>query len=274
MSLMSLTAVELGKKIKAKEVTVVEAVQEALDAVEKKEKDVNSFVTVMRKEALEKAKEVQEKIDNGELTGPLAGVPVAIKDNMCTKGTLTTCSSKILRNFVPTYTAQAVANLEEAGAVIIGKTNMDEFAMGSTTETSAFGPTKNPWNTEHVPGGSSGGSCAAVAAEECSYALGSDTGGSIRQPSSFCGVTGIKPTYGTVSSYGLIAYGSSLDQIGPVAKDVTDCATILEVIASHDTKDSTSVEREGYDFTSALVDDVKGIKIGIPKDYFGEGLDP
>ena len=274
MSLMSLTAVELGKKIKAKEVTVVEAVQEALDAVEKKEKDVNSFVTVMRKEALEKAKEVQEKIDNGELTGPLAGVPVAIKDNMCTKGTLTTCSSKILRNFVPTYTAQAVANLEEAGAVIIGKTNMDEFAMGSTTETSAFGPTKNPWNTEHVPGGSSGGSCAAVAAEECSYALGSDTGGSIRQPSSFCGVTGIKPTYGPVSRYGLIAYGSSLDQIGPVAKDVTDCATILEVIASHDTKDSTSVEREDYDFTSALVDDVKGIKIGIPKDYFGEGLDP
>ena len=274
MSLMSLTAVELGKKIKAKEVTVVEAVQEALDAVEKKEKDVNSFVTVMRKEALEKAKEVQEKIDNGELTGPLAGVPVAIKDNMCTKGTLTTCSSKILRNFVPTYTAQAVANLEEAGAVIIGKTNMDEFAMGSTTETSAFGPTKNPWNTEHVPGGSSGGSCAAVAAEECSYALGSDTGGSIRQPSSFCGVTGIKPTYGTVSRYGLIAYGSSLDQIGPVAKDVTDCATILEVIASHDTKDSTSVEREDYDFTSALVDDVKGIKICIPKDYFGEGLDP
>ena len=274
MSLMSLTAVELGKKIKAKEVTVVEAVQEALDAVEKKEKDVNSFVTVMRKEALEKAKEVQEKIDNGELTGPLAGVPVAIKDNMCTKGMLTTCSSKILRNFVPTYTAQAVANLEEAGAVIIGKTNMDEFAMGSTTETSAFGPTKNPWNTEHVPGGSSGGSCAAVAAEECSYALGSDTGGSIRQPSSFCGVTGIKPTYGTVSRYGLIAYGSSLDQIGPVAKDVTDCATILEVIASHDTKDSTSVEREDYDFTSALVDDVKGIKIGIPKDYFGEGLDP
>ena len=274
MSLMSLTAVELGKKIKAKEVTVVEAVQEALDAVEKKEKDVNSFVTVMRKEALEKAKEVQEKIDNGELTGPLAGVPVAIKDNMCTKGTLTTCSSKILRNFVPTYTAQAVANLEEAGAVIIGKTNMDEFAMGSTTETSAFGSTKNPWNTEHVPGGSSGGSCAAVAAEECSYALGSDTGGSIRQPSSFCGVTGIKPTYGTVSRYGLIAYGSSLDQIGPVAKDVTDCATILEVIASHDTKDSTSVEREDYDFTSALVDDVKGIKIGIPKDYFGEGLDP
>ncbi len=201
-------------------------------------------------------------------------MPVAIKDNMCTKGLLTTCSSKILYNFVPTYTAEAVLNLEKAGAVILGKTNMDEFAMGSTTETSAYGVTKNPWNTGHVPGGSSGGSCAAVAAEECSYALGSDTGGSIRQPSSFCGVTGIKPTYGTVSRYGLIAYGSSLDQIGPIAKDVTDCATILEAIASHDVKDSTSVQREDYDFTSALVDDVRGMKIGIPRDYFGDGLDP
>ena len=181
---------------------------------------------------------------------------------------------QILYNFVPTYTAEAVLNLEKAGAVILGKTNMDEFAMGSTTETSAYGVTKNPWNTGHVPGGSSGGSCAAVAAEECSYALGSDTGGSIRQPSSFCGVTGIKPTYGTVSRYGLIAYGSSLDQIGPIAKDVTDCATILEAIASHDVKDSTSVQREDYDFTTALVDDVRGMKIGIPRDYFGDGLDP
>ena len=231
-------------------------------------------MTVDREGALKRAKEVQAKIDAGELTGPLAGVPVAIKDNMCTKGLLTTCSSKILYNFVPTYTAEAVLNLEKAGAVILGKTNMDEFAMGSTTETSAYGVTKNPWNTGHVPGGSSGGSCAAVAAEECSYALGSDTGGSIRQPSSFCGVTGIKPTYGTVSRYGLIAYGSSLDQIGPIAKDVTDCATILEAIASHDVKDSTSVQREDYDFTSALVDDVRGMKIGIPRDYFGDGLDP
>ena len=203
----------------------------------------------------------------------MAGVPVAIKDNMCTRDKLTTCSSKILGNFYPTYSAEAVINLEKAGAVIIGKTNMDEFAMGSTTETSFYGPTKNPWNKEHVPGGSSGGSCAAVAAEECSYALGSDTGGSIRQPSSFCGVTGIKPTYGTVSRYGLIAYGSSLDQIGPVAKDVTDCATILETIASYDSKDSTSVKRDDYNFTEALVEDVKGLKIGIPKDYFGEGLD-
>lgn len=273
MSLMQLTAVELGKKIKAGEVSVVEATEAALAAIEAKEEKINSFVTVDREGALKQAEEVQKKIDAGELTSPLAGVPVAIKDNMCTEGLLTTCSSKILGNFVPTFTSEAVLNLQKAGAVILGKTNMDEFAMGSTTETSAFGETKNPWNTEHVPGGSSGGSCAAVAAGECFYALGSDTGGSIRQPSSFCGVTGIKPTYGTVSRYGLIAYGSSLDQIGPVAKDVTDCATILETIASHDIKDSTSVERNDTDFTSALVDDVKGMKIGIPKDYFGEGLD-
>ena len=273
MSLMNLTAVELGKKIKNKEVTVVEATKAALDAIDAKEDKVNSFVTVDREGALKRAEEVQKLIDDGKLDGPLAGVPVAIKDNMCTEGLLTTCSSKILGNFVPTFTSEAVLNLEKAGAVILGKTNMDEFAMGSTTETSAYGETKNPWNLEHVPGGSSGGSCAAVAAEECFYALGSDTGGSIRQPSSFCGVTGIKPTYGTVSRYGLIAYGSSLDQIGPVAKDVTDCAAILEIIASYDEKDSTSVKRDDLDFTSALVDDVKGMKIGIPKDYLGEGLD-
>ena len=251
----------------------MEATKAALDAIDAKEDKVNSFVTVDREGALKRAEEVQKLIDDGKLGGPLAGVPVAIKDNMCTEGLLTTCSSKILGNFVPTFTSEAVLNLEKAGAVILGKTNMDEFAMGSTTETSAYGETKNPWNLEHVPGGSSGGSCAAVAAEECFYALGSDTGGSIRQPSSFCGVTGIKPTYGTVSRYGLIAYGSSLDQIGPVAKDVTDCATILEIIASHDEKDSTSVKRDDLDFTSALVDDVKGMKIGIPKDYLGEGLD-
>ena len=193
---------------------------------------------------------------------------------MCTKGVLTTCSSKILENFIPQFDCEAVKRLTDAGAVIIGKTNMDEFAMGSTTETSAYGPTKNPRNTEHVPGGSSGGSAAAVAANECFAALGSDTGGSIRQPASYCGVVGMKPTYGTVSRYGLIAYGSSLDQIGPLCKDVTDCATIMEVIAAHDPKDSTSVERDDTDFTSALVDDVKGLRIGIPKDYFGEGLDP
>ena len=222
---------------------------------------------------MKRAEEVQRLIDDGTLTGPLAGVPVAIKDNMCTKDLLTTCSSKILYNFVPTFSAEAVINLEKAGAVILGKTNMDEFAMGSTTETSAYGVTRNPWDPEHVPGGSSGGSCAAVAAEECFFALGSDTGGSIRQPSSFCGVTGIKPTYGTVSRYGLIAYGSSLDQIGPIARDVTDCATILEAISSYDKKDSTSIPREDMDFTSALVDDVKGMRIGIPRDYLGEGLD-
>ena len=273
MSLTSLTAVELGKKIKAKEVTVKEAVLASLEQIKKHDDVINAYVTVDEEGALKRAKEVQALIDAGELTGPLAGVPVAIKDNMCTEGMLTTCSSKILHNFVPTFSSEAVINLEKAGAVILGKTNMDEFAMGSTTETSAYGVTRNPWNTEHVPGGSSGGSCAAVAAEECFYALGSDTGGSIRQPSSFCGITGIKPTYGTVSRYGLIAYGSSLDQIGPVAKDVTDCATILEVISSYDKKDSTSVERE-YDFTSALVDDVKGMRIGIPKDYMGDGLDP
>lgn len=274
MDITSLTAVELGKKIKAKEISVVEAVKASIAQIEKVEKDVNSFVTLDKEGALKRAEEVQTLIDDGTLTGPLAGVPVAIKDNMCTKGMLTTCSSKILGNFQPMFTAEAVKNLEAAGAVILGKTNMDEFAMGSTTETSAYGETKNPWNTAHVPGGSSGGSCAAVAAEECSFALGSDTGGSIRQPSSFCGVTGIKPTYGTVSRYGLIAYGSSLDQIGPVAKDVTDCATILEAITSYDKKDSTSVKREDTDFTSALVDDVKGMRIGIPKDYFGEGLNP
>ncbi|MDO5350554.1 MAG: Asp-tRNA(Asn)/Glu-tRNA(Gln) amidotransferase subunit GatA [Lachnospiraceae bacterium] len=274
MSILELTAVELGKKIKAGEVTAVEAAKAALAQIRAAEGQVNAFVTIDEEGALKRAEEVQKQIEAGILRGPLAGVPVAIKDNMCTKGMLTTCSSKILYNFVPTYTAEAVLNLEKAGAVILGKTNMDEFAMGSTTETSAYGETRNPWNLDHVPGGSSGGSCAAVAANECFYALGSDTGGSIRQPSSFCGVTGIKPTYGTVSRYGLIAYGSSLDQIGPVAKDVTDCAAILEAIASYDPKDSTSIRREDTDFTSALVDDVKGMRIGIPRDYFGDGLNP
>lgn len=274
MSILSMTAVELAAAIKKHEVTVKEAVEAVLDNIEKKEAAYHCYVTVDREGALKQAEEIQKKIDDGTLSGPLAGVPVAIKDNMCTEGLLTTCSSKILYNFVPTFTSEAVLNLQKAGAVILGKTNMDEFAMGSTTETSAYGVTRNPWNPEHVPGGSSGGSAAAVAAEECFYALGSDTGGSIRQPASFCGVVGLKPTYGTVSRYGLIAYGSSLDQIGPLCKDVTDCATILETIASHDSKDSTSVERQDTDFTSALVEDVKGMKIGIPRDYFGEGLNP
>lgn len=274
MNILDYTATELAKKIKEHEVSVLDAVKAVLEQIDKTEDEYNCYVTVDREGALKKAEEVQAKIDAGEIDGPLAGVPVAIKDNMCTEGLLTTCSSKILGNFVPTFSSEAVLNLEKAGAVIIGKTNMDEFAMGSTTETSAFGPTKNPRNPEHVPGGSSGGSAAAVAANECFYALGSDTGGSIRQPAGYCGVVGMKPTYSTVSRYGLIAYGSSLDQIGPLCKDVTDCATILEVIASHDPKDSTSVKRDDTDFTSALVDDVKGLKIGIPRDYLGEGLDP
>lgn len=273
MSLLDYTATQLAEKIKNHEVSVLDAVNAVLEQIDSKEDTYNCYVTVDREGALKKAEEVQKKIDSGELTGPLAGVPVAIKDNMCTEGLLTTCSSKILGNFVPTYTSEAVINLEKAGAVIIGKTNMDEFAMGSTTETSAYGPTKNPRNPEHVPGGSSGGSAAAVAANECFYALGSDTGGSIRQPAGYCGVVGMKPTYSTVSRYGLIAYGSSLDQIGPLCKDVKDCATILETIASYDPKDSTSVKRDDTDFTSALVDDVKEMKIGIPRDYLGEGLD-
>ena len=273
MDILSYTAVELSAAIKEGKVTAVEAMEAVLAKIEKEEATINAYVTIDKEKALAAAKEAQEKIEKGELSGPLAGVPVAIKDNMCTEGMLTTCSSKILGNFIPTFSAEAVINLEKAGAVIIGKTNMDEFAMGSTTETSAFGETRNPWNTEHVPGGSSGGSAAAVAASECFFALGSDTGGSIRQPASFCGVVGLKPTYGTVSRYGLIAYGSSLDQIGPLTKDVTDCATVMEMIASHDEKDSTSVKRTDTDFTSALVEDVKGMRIGIPRDYFSDGLD-
>lgn len=274
MGLLDLTAVELAKEIKAGKVTAVEAMKAVLEQIDRTENELNCYVTVDKEKALLEAERVQKEIESGTLTGPLAGVPVAIKDNMCTKGMLTTCSSKILGNYVPAFSAEAVIKLQEAGAVIIGKTNMDEFAMGSTTETSAFGITRNPRNTEHVPGGSSGGSAAAVAANECYFALGSDTGGSIRQPASYCGVVGMKPTYGTVSRYGLIAYGSSLDQIGPLCKDVTDCATIMEIIAAHDPKDSTSMKRDDTDFTSALVEEVKGMKIGIPRTYFGEGLDP
>ena len=274
MDLLDLTALELGKKIQAGEVTAPEAAAAALRRIREMEPSIHAYVTVDEEGAMAQAETVQREIEAGRLSGPLAGVPVAIKDNICTEGLRTTCSSKILEHFVPAYTAQAAELLKKAGAVILGKTNMDEFAMGSTTETSAFGPTRNPWNTDHVPGGSSGGSCAAVAAKECFYALGSDTGGSIRQPSSFCGDTGIKPTYGTVSRWGLIAYGSSLDQIGPIAKDVADCAAILEVIAGRDVKDATSMERQDTDFTAALTKDVRGMRIGIPASYFGEGLDP
>lgn len=273
MDLLDLTAVELSEKIKRGEVSAPEAVEAVLEKIEQKEELLHCYVTLDREGALKRAASIQKKIQAGELSGPLAGVPVAVKDNLCTAGMRTTCSSNILSNFVPTYSAQAVENLEAAGAVILGKTNMDEFAMGSTTETSAFGVTRNPHDPEHVPGGSSGGSAAAVAAGECFFALGSDTGGSIRQPASFCGVVGMKPTYGTISRYGLIAYGSSLDQIGPLTKDVRDCAAVLELLATHDKKDSTSIAREDTDFTAALQGDVKGMRIGVPRDYFGEGLD-
>ena len=273
MEIQKLTAVSLGKKIKEKEISVREALDAVFAQIDQTEDRYHAYVTLDKEGAYKQADAVQEKIDKGELTGALAGVPVAIKDNMCTKGLLTTCSSKILENYIPTYTASAVQNLTDAGCVIIGKTNMDEFAMGSTTETSYYGVTRNPHNPDHVPGGSSGGSAAAVALNECFFALGSDTGGSIRQPSAFCGITGMKPTYGTVSRYGLIAYGSSLDQIGPMTKNVTDCAAVLDTIASYDKKDSTSIKRDDYDFSSALVSDVKGLRIGLPKDYFGEGLD-
>lgn len=274
MSILDLTALQLGKAIKAGEISAPEAAAAALAQIRAAEPKVNAFVTVDEEGAMAQAAKVQKQIEAGELAGPLAGVPVAIKDNLCTKGLRTTCSSKMLDGFVPPYTAQAVVNLEKAGAVILGKTNMDEFAMGSTTETSAFGPTGNPWNPDCVPGGSSGGSCAAVAANMCFYALGTDTGGSIRQPSAFCGVTGIKPTYGTVSRYGLIAYGSSLEQIGPIARDVRDCAAVLEAMAVRDVKDSTSVRRKGCDFTKALSEDVRGLRIGIPREYFDGELNP
>ncbi len=273
MDILEYSAVELSAAIREDRVTATDAMEAVLARIDAREKDINAYVTIDREQAMRAAAAAQAKIEKGELTGLLAGVPVAVKDNICTQDLLTTCASKMLAHFVPTFSAEAVVSLEKAGAVIIGKTNMDEFAMGSTTETSAYGETRNPWNTAHVPGGSSGGSAAAVAAGECFFALGSDTGGSIRQPASFCGVVGLKPTYGTVSRYGLIAYGSSLDQIGPLTKNVADCAAVLELIASHDSKDSTSVRREDTDFTSALVDDVSGMKIGIPRDYLGEGLD-
>ena len=312
MELMDMGACELGREIKDGKVSAVEATKAVIDRIHAKEKDYHCYITLDEEGALKSAEEVQKKIDDGsiyepacvggiddyrgtacmdnmEVTSsqsagnngsnvqkmqsyPLAGVPIALKDNLCTKGMATTCASKILTGFEPTFDAFAVDRLKNAGAVILGKTNMDEFAMGSTTETSTYGPTKNPVNPEHVPGGSSGGSAAATALGECGYALGSDTGGSIRQPASYCGVVGMKPTYGTVSRYGLIAYGSSLDQIGPLTRNVEDCAAVLELIAGYDKADGTSLDRKDTDFTSALVTDVKGLKIGIPDDYFTKGL--
>jgi len=274
MNITGLTALEVAKLIKEKKITAVDAVNALFERIEVKDKELNCYITTVKEEALARAKEVQSEIEAGRYAdSPLAGVPVAIKDNICTKGVKTTCASKILGDFKPPYDAEVITKLKAAGAIIIGKLNMDEFAMGSTSETSFYGAVKNPWNTEHVSGGSSGGSAAAVAADEAYYTLGSDTGGSIRQPSSYCGVTGLKPTYGTVSRYGLIAYGSSLDQIGPITKNVSDCAAVMEVIAGHDEKDSTSIKIEDYKFTEALVEDVKGMRIGIPREYIGAGLD-
>ena len=273
MSLLDLTALELGAAIKKGETTAVEAAESCFARMKEMEPEVHAFINLDEERAMDQAKKVQKEIEEGKLTGPLAGVPVAVKDNICTKGLATTCGSRMLEHFVSPYDAFAARKLKEAGMVILGKANMDEFAMGSTTETSWYGVTRNPRNTQHVPGGSSGGSCAAVAAGECFAALGSDTGGSIRQPSSFCGVTGIKPTYGTVSRQGLVAYGSSLDQIGPIGKDVADCAALLQVIADHDPADSTSLEREPWDFSESLKGDGAGLRVGLPRDYFGEGLD-
>lgn len=257
-----------------KEITSLELTQAVLARIDEVEGDVQAYLTITREEALAQAKAVDEKIVKGEEIAFLEGIPGAIKDNICTKGIKTTCASKILQKFVPPYDATVMQKLEAQNPVVLGKTNLDEFAMGGSTENSAYHPTCNPWNTDCVPGGSSGGSAAAVAAGTAVWALGSDTGGSIRQPASFCGVVGMKPTYGRVSRYGLVAYASSLDQIGPITKDVTDCAHILNIIAGRDEMDSTSLDVQVPDFTKALVQDVKGLKIGLPKEYFVKGMDP
>ena len=257
-----------------KEITAVALTEDVLKRIDEVEGDVKAYLTITRDEALAQAKAVDEKIAKGETISFREGIPGAIKDNICTKGIKTTCASKILENFVPPYDATAMTKIKAQNPVILGKVNMDEFAMGGSTENSAYHPTCNPWNTDCVPGGSSGGSAASVAAGTSIWARGSDTGGSIRQPASFCGVVGLKPTYGRVSRYGLVAYASSLDQIGPVTRDVTDCANILNIICGHDEMDSTSSEAEVPDFTKALVEDVKGLKIGLPKEYFVDGMDP
>ena len=270
MELFDLTALELGAKIKKHEIGVVEATRACLDRIGEQEKTVHAFITVTPELALARAEAVQRGIDDGTYTGPLAGVPMAIKDLISTKGVATTCASKMLEHYVPVFDATVTKKLEAAGAVCLGKTNMDEFAMGSTTESSYFGVTRNPWNTARVPGGSSGGSAAAVAAREVFYALGSDTGGSIRQPASFCGVTGIKPTYGAVSRYGLLAYASSLDQIGPLTIDALDAAAVTRTIMGRDEMDATSVDVPLPGMPAG--DDLTGLRVGVPEDYFGEGL--
>lgn len=274
MEITELTVHELKEKLEKKEISVTDITKAYVDRINEKEKDVQAFVTTLTDEAIEKAKQIEEGIKNGEIKSELAGIPIGIKDNMCTKGIKTTCSSKMLENFVAPYDATVVEKINNENMINLGKLNMDEFAMGASTEYSYFKKTKNPWNLNKVPGGSSGGSAAAVAANLVPWALGSDTGGSIRQPSSFCGVVGLKPTYGLVSRYGLVAFASSLDQIGPITKDVEDAAILLNLIAGHDEKDTTSIKVEKKDYTSSLKNDVKGLKIGVPKEYFGEGINP
>jgi aspartyl-tRNA(Asn)/glutamyl-tRNA(Gln) amidotransferase subunit A len=264
---------ELHQQLVKKERSATEITQAALDRITAVDGKVNSFLTVTADHALARAKSIDAKIAAGEELGLLAGIPIGVKDNICTKGVSTTCASKILQNFVPPYDATVNQKLLDAGAIMVGKTNMDEFAMGGSTETSAFKKTANPWNLECVPGGSSGGSASAVAADECVVSLGSDTGGSIRQPASFCGIVGMKPTYGLVSRFGLVAFASSLDQIGPFGRSVEDCAILLNAIAGYDAKDSTSLKVDVPDYTSFLKTDLKGKKIGVIKETLGEGLD-
>ena len=272
--ILHMSALELGKSIREGKISVSEAAESCLEQIRRKEPDISAFLFVDEDGLNQRVKEVEEGIRQGRYTSPLAGVPVAVKDNICTRGMKTTCASRMLENFVPQYDAEAVKRLEEAGMIIVGKTNMDEFAMGSTSETSYFQTTKNPWNTKHVPGGSSGGSCAAVSAGEVWMALGSDTGGSIRQPASYCGVTGLKPTYGRVSRYGLIAYASSLDQIGPIGRNVKDCAAFYDVIAGKDEKDASSSPVPVETAVWKEKEDLFGVRIGIPREYLGEGTDP
>ena len=274
MDITELTVHELQEKLKNKELTITEITKAYVDRINEKEKDVQAFVTTLTDEAMEQAKSIEQKVNSGEISGEFAGIPIGIKDNMCTKGVKTTCSSKMLENFVAPYNATVIEKLNAENMIDLGKLNMDEFAMGGSTEHSYFHNTYNPWNLNKVPGGSSGGSAAAVAANLVPWALGSDTGGSIRQPSSFCGVVGLKPTYGLISRYGLVAFASSLDQIGPITKDVYDNAMLLNLITGHDERDTTSANVEKKDYTKALKNDVKGLKIGVPKEFYGEGLEP
>ena len=272
MDITELTVHELQDKLENKEITVTDITKAYIENIKKKEEKIGAFVTILEDEALKNAEEIQNKIESGEIKNSLAGIPIGIKDNICTKGVKTTCSSKMLENFISPYDATVMEKINADNMVMLGKLNMDEFAMGGSTEYSYFHVTRNPWNLNKVPGGSSGGSAAAVAANLVPWSLGSDTGGSIREPASFCGVVGLKPTYGLVSRYGLVAFASSLDQIGPITKDVKDCAMLLNVIAGHDERDSTSANVEKQDYVKALRNNVKGLKIGIPKEFFGEGI--